>query len=143
MTQLPSRTVPRILVVDDEPGIIAFLVRSLSQVDCEIIIAASGAGAIRQFDAAAPVDLLLSDLMMPDMNGLELGRRLQALTPDLKVLYLTGCSDALFGERPTLGANESFVDKPVTTRGLHEAVSLALVVTRWSAGGVRVRCGKT
>lgn len=121
-----AKAPPRILVVDDEAGIRAFLVRSLSLVDCEIIVAASGPEAIRLFDKMAPLDLLLSDLMMPEMNGLELGRRLQQLTPDLKVLYLTGYSDALFEERPILGANEAFVDKPISPRGLHEAVSLAL-----------------
>ena len=100
--------------------------RALSLVECEIVVAVNGPEAIQLFDRMAPIDLLLSDLMMPGMNGLELGRRLQQLAPDLKTLYLTGYSDALFAERPLLGANEAFVDKPVTPKGLHEAVSLAL-----------------
>jgi CheY-like chemotaxis protein len=107
--QGPAPTVPRLLLVDDDPGIRAFLMR-----------------ALELFDKIAPIDLLLSDLMMPGMNGLELGRRLQQANPDLKVLYLTGHSDALFEERPLLGANEAFVDKPISSAGLHQAVSLAL-----------------
>ena len=122
----PSPSAPRVLVVDDEPGIRAFIMRAMSLVVCEVIVAANGQEAIGLYDRTLPIDLLLSDLMMPGMNGLELGRRLQRLTPDLKVLYLTGYSDALFEERPILGANEAFVDKPITPRGLHEAVSQAL-----------------
>ena len=122
----PSRAVPRLLVVDDEPNIRAFLMRAMSLVDCEVVVASSGPEAIQLFDRTSPIDLLLSDLMMPGMNGLELGRRLQRLTPDLKVLYLTGFSDALFEERPILGSNEAYVDKPISPRGLHEAVSQAL-----------------
>ena len=121
-----SPKTPRVLVVDDEPGIRAFLMRAMALVECEVVVAANGPEAIVLYDRTSPIDLLLSDLMMPGMNGLELGRRLQRLTPDLKVLYLTGYSDALFEERPILGANEAFVDKPITPRGLHEAVSQAL-----------------
>jgi CheY-like chemotaxis protein len=117
---------PRLLVVDDDPGIRAFLMRSLALVECVPIVATNGPEALELFEKIAPIDLLLSDLMMPGMNGLELGRRLQQTNPDLKILYLTGHSDALFEERPLLGANEAFVDKPITSTGLHQAVSLAL-----------------
>jgi two-component system cell cycle sensor histidine kinase/response regulator CckA len=117
---------PRLLIVDDDPGIRAFLMRSLALVECVPIVATNGAEALELFDKIAPIDLLLSDLMMPGMNGLELGRRLQQTNPDLKILYLTGYSDALFEERPLLGANEAFVDKPISSAGLHQAVSLAL-----------------
>jgi CheY-like chemotaxis protein len=125
-TQGTAPATPRLLVVDDDPGIRAFLMRSLALVECVPIVATNGPEALDLFGKIAPIDLLLSDLMMPGMNGLELGRRLQQLNPDLKVLYLTGHSDALFEERPLLGANEAFVDKPISSAGLHQAVSLAL-----------------
>lgn len=120
----PAR--PRILLVDDEPGIRAFLMRALATIDCEIMVAADGADAIRLFERTAPIDVLVTDLMMPAMNGLELGRRLQLVTPDLPILYLTGYSDALFEERPILGANEAYVDKPISPAALYEAISMAL-----------------
>ncbi len=63
--------------------------------------------------------------MMPDMSGPELTRRLRLDTPELKVLYLTGCSDRLFHERPSLREAESFIEKPCSGPGLLEAVSLA------------------
>ena len=121
----PAAT-PRILVVDDEAGIRAFLTRALARVECELVVAASGSEAIDLFNGAAPIDLLLTDLLMPGMNGLELARRLRQQVPNLPVVYLTGHSDALFDERPILCANEAFVDKPISSRGLYEAISLAL-----------------
>jgi hypothetical protein len=46
--------------------------------------------------------------------------------PDAKILYFTGFSDRLFSEKSMLGAHEAFVEKPLTMRGLLEAVSLLL-----------------
>ena len=126
LTPAEGAPTPRLLVVDDDPGIRAFLMRSLALVECVPLVATNGPEALELFEKSAPIDLLLSDLMMPGMNGLELGRRLQQSNPDLKILYLTGHSDALFEERPLLGANEAFVDKPISSTGLHQAISLAL-----------------
>jgi CheY-like chemotaxis protein len=131
---VPAR--PRLLAVDDEPNIRAYLMRVLAPIDCEVVIASDGEEAIQIFERTAPIDLLLSDLMMPGINGLELGRRLQQSTPDLSILYLTGYSDALFTERPILGANEAYVDKPISPAGLYEAVSMALY---GRLGGLRRR----
>ena len=64
--------------------------------------------------------------MMPQMTGDELARRLRALHPSLKVLYLTGFSDRLFKEKVTLWADEAFLDKPCSVKGLLEAVALLL-----------------
>ena len=69
------------------------------------------------------LDLLLTDLLMPSMNGDELARRLRSKEPDLKVLYLTGFSDRLFAERTVLWQDEAFL--ACTVRGLLEAASLA------------------
>ncbi|PYP34630.1 MAG: hypothetical protein DMD48_15505 [Gemmatimonadetes bacterium] len=72
------------------------------------------------------VDLLLTDVAMPKMTGAELARRLRLNDPDLKVLYLTGCSDQLFEEKATLWHQEAFLEKPCTAAGLLQAVSLAV-----------------
>jgi len=58
------------------------------------------------------------------MTGDELARILRQTEPKLKVLYLTGYSDRLFREKATLWADEAFLDKPCTMKGLREAVSL-------------------
>ena len=55
-----------------------------------------------------------------------MGRRLRAVRPDLKVLYVSAFVDTLFEKRPTLWEGEAFLDKPFTANGLLEAVSLLL-----------------
>ncbi len=117
---------PRVLIVDDEESVRTFVERVLHRAGYETAVAADGPEALRIAEAQDPFDLLLADVVMPDMHGDELARRLLRLEPDLKVLYFTGYSDQLFAERTTLGANEAFIEKPVTMNGLVEAVSLML-----------------
>lgn len=69
---------------------------------------------------------MLADVIMPEMHGDELARRLLRSQPDLKVLYFTGYSDQLFTDKATLWENEAFIEKPVTMKGLVEAVSLMI-----------------
>jgi CheY-like chemotaxis protein len=72
------------------------------------------------------VDVLVTDMMMPEMLGDQLARRLRQLHPALKVLYVTGFSDRLFAEKLTLWEGEAFLEKPCTPTGLLEAMSLLL-----------------
>jgi two-component system cell cycle sensor histidine kinase/response regulator CckA len=116
----------RVLIVDDEPPILRFAERVLRKGGYETSIATGAAEALALQPAEPALDLLVTDLVMPDMDGDELARRLCQRLPDLKVLYLTGFSDRLFAERHTLQSNEAFVEKPVTATGLLEAVSLLL-----------------
>ncbi len=127
MAAMPSIFRPcRVLIVDDEEPIVHIVDRVLRQDGYETAMALSGAEALALMDAGEVVDLLLTDLMMPSMTGDELARAARYGRPDLKVLYLTGFSDRLFELRPTLWENEAFVDKPVSNKGLKEAVSLIL-----------------
>ena len=116
----------RVLIVDDEEAIAKFVARALQPSGFVTASASSGAAAIAMAETFAPVDLLLTDLMMPGMNGDELARRLRARDPDLKVLYLTAFADKLFAERMTLWENEAFLDKPCSLVGLQQAVTLLM-----------------
>ncbi len=117
---------PRVLIVDDEESVRTFAERVLHLAGYETAVAADGPEALRIAEAQDPFDLLLADVVMPDMHGDELARRLLRLEPDLKVLYFTGYSDHLFAEKTTLWENEAFIEKPVTVKGLVEAVSFML-----------------
>src|SRR5471032_1727712 len=116
----------RVLIVDDEESIRMFAERVLHRAGYEIAVAGDGPEALKIAETQAPFDLLLADVVMPGMHGNELARRMLRLEPDLKVLYFTGYHDQLFAETATLGANEAFIDKPVSTQGLVEAVALML-----------------
>lgn len=120
-TPRPARPL-RVLVVDDESPVRQFVHRVMSQIGCEVTVAGDGDEAI----AVDPdtIDVLVTDVMMPHMNGVELARRLRARHPDLPVLYLTGFSDRLFDERIVLWEREAFLEKPCSIAELTEAVSL-------------------
>jgi len=115
-----------ILIVDDEESIRTYVDRVLSKAGYQTTLAVDGAAAIDVAAGGGPFDLLLTDVMMPEMTGAELARRLRLGQPHLKVLYLTGYADQLFTEKVTLWEDEAFLEKPCSAAALMEAVSLAI-----------------
>jgi two-component system cell cycle sensor histidine kinase/response regulator CckA len=115
-----------ILVVDDEEAVLRFVDRVLRDAGYKTAIANGGAEAIEVAKKVGPLGALVTDVMMPGMTGDELARMLRQTEPTLKVLYLTGYSDRLFKEKTMLWADEAFLDKPCTVKGLREAVSLLM-----------------
>jgi two-component system, cell cycle sensor histidine kinase and response regulator CckA len=116
----------RVLVVDDEASILLFVDRVLREAGYQTTMAPTADAALVVAPSIKPLDLLLTDMMMPGMSGDELARRLRLDEPDLRVLYLTGFADRLFTSRQVLWDNEAFIEKPVTVEALREAVSLAI-----------------
>jgi two-component system cell cycle sensor histidine kinase/response regulator CckA len=113
-----------VLIVDDEEPIRAFVERVLTGAGYRTTLAASGAEALEAAEKVGPFDVLVTDLMMPQMTGDELARRMRQGDSKLKVLYLTGFSDHLFKQKVTLWEDEAFLDKPCSVKGLTEAVAL-------------------
>ena len=122
MTSSPPKGV--VLIVDDEAGVRALQRRILEGGGYQVIEAVDGAEAVAMIESATHVDFLVADLDMPVMQGEEMAKRIRARRRDLRVLYVTAHSERLFRERPELIAGEAFLDKPFTSRGLLEAVSL-------------------
>jgi two-component system cell cycle sensor histidine kinase/response regulator CckA len=118
---------PTVLVVDDEESVRRFVERVLNEAGYKTALAADGPEAIEVAAKLGSFDLLVTDVMMPQMTGDELARRLRLNEPKLKILYLTGYSDRLFKDKVTLWEDEAFLDKPCGVKGLMEAVSLLLV----------------
>jgi two-component system, cell cycle sensor histidine kinase and response regulator CckA len=114
----------RVLIVDDEEPLRRFVERVLRDAGYDTATAADGPEALARVGAGHVIDVLVTDLMMPQMTGDELARRLLQSEPALKVLYLTGFSDKLFKEKVTLWDDEAFLDKPCSVKGLREAVAL-------------------
>jgi len=115
-----------VLVVDDEDAVLRFVDRVLRDAGYRTVVANNGPEAIEVAKQAGPLGALVTDVMMPGMTGDELARMLRQTEPTLKVLYLTGYSDRLFKEKAMLWADEAFLDKPCTVKGLREAVSLLI-----------------
>ncbi len=118
----------RLLVVDDEAPVLRLVTRILATDNYEVSSAESGEAAARliQQPGFAGVDLLVTDLMMPGMNGRELARVVRTSHPNVRVLYITGFADTLFTGLNELGPGESFIEKPFGAEGLLEATRLLM-----------------
>ena len=118
----------RLLIVDDELPILRLVTRILATDNYEISSAQSGEAAAEMI--AAPdfpgIDLLVTDLIMPGMNGRQLAAIVRQRFPRVRVLYVTGFADTLFQDLQELGDGESFIEKPFGTDGLLEATRLLM-----------------
>jgi two-component system OmpR family response regulator len=101
----------RILVVDDEPTLTDLLTMALRYEGCEVRSAATGSGAVRTAREFQP-DAVVLDVMLPDLDGLEVLRRLRGHSPDVPVLFLTA-RDAVEDRIAGLTAGgDDYVTKP-------------------------------
>ena len=128
LSRPPLTVRKRVLVVDDEQPVLNLMVRVLSIDNYEIQSSESGVEAARLLDMPTflGVDLLVTDLMMPHMNGRELANVVRQRYPSTRVLYVTGFPDTLFQGVNELGDGESFIEKPFGAEGLLEAARLLM-----------------
>jgi two-component system cell cycle sensor histidine kinase/response regulator CckA len=115
-----------ILVVEDEDAVRDFAVRTLAGLGYRILEAADPRTALAiAATHAGPIDLLLTDVTMPGLQGYELAEQLAATRPGLRVLYVSGFSEnALAGRGP--GPEAAFLGKPFSGDALARAVRRAL-----------------
>ena len=121
-----SADVPRgsgetVLVVDDEPGIREIAARTLRRAGYEVVTARDGEDALARWRTAEKVNLVLTDLMMPVMDGEHLVRELRRLDPGVRVL----CSSGL-ATQASAPQGERFLPKPYTAEMLLASVREAL-----------------
>ena len=122
-----SRGNATVLLVEDEEAVRNLAARFLAAAGYEVVAAATGAEAERAFDAHGKIDLLLTDVVMPMMNGPELAARLTARKPELRVLFMSGYDSTQAGGPPSLTpAGARLLAKPFTrlelSRRVHEAL---------------------
>ena len=92
-----------------------------------MLIAESGSSALQLMkDVGGGVDLLLTDIVMPEMSGHQLAERGRALNPELRVLYMSGYTEDEVSRRSLLDDLDAFVPKPFTVSSLTRGVSRAL-----------------
>jgi signal transduction histidine kinase/ActR/RegA family two-component response regulator len=122
-----------VLVVEDEPSVRRLLKHILAKQGYRVLEAADGVEAVEVYRGHyAPIHLLLTDMVMPRMNGRELADYLCAQQPDLKVLYISGYTDDVLLRNGSLGAGMAFLQKPVKPQVL--AVKVREVLDAPSSG---------
>jgi len=110
-----------VMVVEDDPGV-RELVRLMLEANGYAVLTAADAGEAAGLCAAHAIDLLLTDVVMPGVNGSDLARRLTALAPAMRVLFMSGYSDEAVHRHGELSGSEAFLEKPFTERGLTRKV---------------------
>ena len=116
-----------ILVVDDEDSVRQLACQILRKSGYTVIEASGGTSALRECrDSGDEVDLLLTDVVMPGMNGRELANAASALCPTLKVLYMSGFADHAIVHDGILDPGIAFLPKPLTVDTLTRSVRAVL-----------------
>jgi two-component system cell cycle sensor histidine kinase/response regulator CckA len=121
-----------LLLVEDEDSVRRVLRRLLQSHGYTVIEASGAAAALRMLrEGDCAVDLVITDLVMPDVDGRTLGEQIIGEHPGVKMLYMSGYPDHMAMKGRALAVADHFVTKPFTQEQMHEAVRRAL------AGGRR------
>jgi DNA-binding response OmpR family regulator len=116
-----------ILVVEDDPDLRAYVAEILRSLDYHVLVASDGRSAMTIVASeGSEVDLLLTDIVMPGMDGRQLAREAQKLRPGLEVLYMTGYSRNAVVHQGRLEEGVDILQKPISQAELAHRVRLIL-----------------
>lgn len=112
-----------ILVVEDDAGVRTVISRTLVRLGYEVLTAESGAGAIEILHRhEGPIDLLLTDIMMPGMNGMEVAATVSKTKPGIPIFFMSGYADQELVNRGLLDPSTHFLQKPFSPQELGKRV---------------------
>jgi two-component system, cell cycle response regulator CpdR len=80
----------RVLIVDDEPLLLEVTAWMLEDLGCDVVTADCGAGALTQLKADERIEILITDIQMPGMNGYELAEQARRQRPELQIIVCSG-----------------------------------------------------
>ena len=113
----------RVLVVEDEPQVRAIAVRALSSAGFEVLQANNGAAGLALVQSErAPFDVLVTDVLMPELTGPELARAVRKLDPSVGIVFMSGMPEAMHSAHADEFAGAAFLNKPFSPQVLIEAV---------------------
>jgi PAS domain S-box-containing protein len=108
-----------VLLVDDDPHVAAAARRALERAGYMVLAASNGREGLRVAEIHGDtLDLLVTDLVMPEMGGKELAERLRTHRPTLKILFMSGYTDKSIASGGVMPPNTGFVEKPFTVEQL-------------------------
>ena len=126
MTANPSRLpVKRILLAEDDESMRGFLERALEKAGYDVVAFENGEAALARL-TEEPFTLLLTDIVMPVMDGIELARRASELDPDLKIMFITGFAAVTLNTEATAPRNARVLSKPFHLKDLVREVDRLL-----------------
>lgn len=116
-----------VLVVEDEPGILKLCALMLDQLGYKVLAAGSPGEATKLAEEhTGEIDLLITDVVMPEMNGRDLAERMNSLHPNMKKLFMSGYTANVITQRAVLDVDIHFIQKPFSIQLLAASVREAL-----------------
>lgn len=115
----------RILLAEDDDSMRRFLARALERAGYEVRAFADGAQAYECLQRE-PFTLLLTDIVMPEMDGIELARRAAEMDPDLRIMFITGFAAVALHPESSAPQNATILSKPIHLRHLVDEVDRLL-----------------
>ena len=116
----------KILLAEDDNDMRRFLVKALEKAGYKVLSFDNGASAYDRL-REEPFSLLLTDIVMPEMDGIELARRATELDPDLKVMFITGFAAVALNPDSKAPKDAKVLSKPFHLRDLVDEVNKLLV----------------
>jgi len=117
--ELPLSRGETVLLVDDDDSILQIGKRILEKLGYAVLFSSSPMEAISlAAEHADEINLLITDVVMPKMNGRELSERLQSLYPNLKTLFMSGYTADIIAKRGILESGVNFIEKPFSNKDL-------------------------
>jgi len=116
----------RILIVDDEEGMRRLLARVLAKEGYQTVAVANGADALRQIASADPFDLVVTDIHMPEMNGLDLLRQVKEYDPSLPIIVITAYGTVENAVQALRAGAYDYIAKPFENDEIKLTVAKAL-----------------
>ncbi len=118
-------SVQRILLAEDDEDMRRFLVKALEKAGYDVISSGNGLEAYERLKEE-PFTLLLTDIVMPEMDGIELARKAAELDPDLKIMFITGFAAVALNPDNQAPKDAKILSKPFHLRDLVDQVERLL-----------------
>jgi two-component system cell cycle sensor histidine kinase/response regulator CckA len=123
----PMRGSEKVLLVEDEPEVRKLTRSMLRHLGYTVVEAHDGHAALKAWQKHGPsIDLLLTDVIMPNMSGRQLAERLASEQPDLKVLYMSGYTDEVIAHHGVIDPDKELLQKPFSRDLLAEKIRKVL-----------------
>jgi two-component system, cell cycle response regulator CpdR len=116
---------PKILLAEDDNDMRRFLVKALEQAGYAVMSYDNGLSAYHRL-REEPFELLLTDIVMPEMDGIELARRASELDPDIKIMFITGFAAVALNPDSQAPKDAKVLSKPFHLRDLVNEVQKVL-----------------
>ena len=120
-----SSNMPKILLAEDDIDMRRFLVKALQNAGYEVMSYDNGLAAYQRL-REEPFELLLTDIVMPEMDGIELARRAAELDPDIKIMFITGFAAVALNSDSSAPKHAKVLSKPIHLRELVNEVQKML-----------------